>query len=421
MYISLLVLGLLLTAGGFVTVGFGIPINAFSLGNTLIIAGTVCVTGGLVLIGLASAVRQLARIAEALRTDKPLPARVSRQAEAAVEAALVPPPARMAAAPQPPAPQPPAPPTPSPVPTRSVQRPMEPPMPRAPEPRVGEPRIGEPGMGEPRLNEPRIGEPRVDGQRRPAEPKFGPAREPRAPIEPRFQAAAPSPEPAPRGPLDWLRPKSKAATAPIEPPVVEVADEAPLSPRTPRGAPSPLATMAEPLQEPKAWAPRADDGFEPRADLRAGAPRAERIARTPQDEAADHESPVRDKRLFDAMWPDAKPRRAAEALKAADPKLAEVDPPAEEAKPVEAKSKAEPTEAAPDNRRESDRVAHPEARKEPQLALASERPIAVLKSGVIDGMAYTLYADGSIEAELAQGKVKFGSVDALRAHLEKSA
>jgi hypothetical protein len=45
----------------------------------------------------------------------------------------------------------------------------------------------------------------------------------------------------------------------------------------------------------------------------------------------------------------------------------------------------------------------------------------VLKSGVIDGMAYTLYADGSIEADLPQqGTVRFASVDALRAHLEKA-
>ena len=50
---------------------------------------------------------------------------------------------------------------------------------------------------------------------------------------------------------------------------------------------------------------------------------------------------------------------------------------------------------------------------------AAERGPAILKSGVIDGMPYTLYADGSIEAQLPQGMVKFASVDALRAHLEK--
>jgi hypothetical protein len=41
----------------------------------------------------------------------------------------------------------------------------------------------------------------------------------------------------------------------------------------------------------------------------------------------------------------------------------------------------------------------------------------VYKSGVIDGMAYTLFMDGSIEAELPQGKVKFASVDELQTYL----
>jgi hypothetical protein len=43
--------------------------------------------------------------------------------------------------------------------------------------------------------------------------------------------------------------------------------------------------------------------------------------------------------------------------------------------------------------------------------------VQIFKSGVIDGMAYTLYTDGSIEAELAQGTVKFSSIDELRAYL----
>jgi hypothetical protein len=52
---------------------------------------------------------------------------------------------------------------------------------------------------------------------------------------------------------------------------------------------------------------------------------------------------------------------------------------------------------------------------------ATERgPATILKSGVVDGMAYTLYTDGSIEAELAQGVVRFGSIEELRNHLEKN-
>jgi len=42
---------------------------------------------------------------------------------------------------------------------------------------------------------------------------------------------------------------------------------------------------------------------------------------------------------------------------------------------------------------------------------------SVYKSGVIDGMAYTLYTDGSIEAELPQGKIHFASVEALQIYL----
>ena len=50
---------------------------------------------------------------------------------------------------------------------------------------------------------------------------------------------------------------------------------------------------------------------------------------------------------------------------------------------------------------------------------AEARPV-VLKSGVIEGMAYTLYADGSIDAELAEGTVKFNSIPDLRTHLGHS-
>jgi hypothetical protein len=48
-------------------------------------------------------------------------------------------------------------------------------------------------------------------------------------------------------------------------------------------------------------------------------------------------------------------------------------------------------------------------------------PVAVLKSGVVDGMGYTLYVDGSIEAELPDGTLRFASINELRAHLEKNA
>jgi hypothetical protein len=59
------------------------------------------------------------------------------------------------------------------------------------------------------------------------------------------------------------------------------------------------------------------------------------------------------------------------------------------------------------------------AATEPKPAQAPQpRTVAILKSGVVDGMAYTLYADGSIEAQLPQGTVRFGSIAELRAHIE---
>src|SRR5215468_182066 len=45
---------------------------------------------------------------------------------------------------------------------------------------------------------------------------------------------------------------------------------------------------------------------------------------------------------------------------------------------------------------------------------ADRQAVTVLKSGVVDGMAYSLYSDGSIEAELPEGTMRFGSIDELR-------
>jgi hypothetical protein len=46
-------------------------------------------------------------------------------------------------------------------------------------------------------------------------------------------------------------------------------------------------------------------------------------------------------------------------------------------------------------------------------------PVTVLKSGVVDGMAYSLYSDGSIEAQMPEGMMRFASIEELRAHLDQ--
>ncbi len=53
-------------------------------------------------------------------------------------------------------------------------------------------------------------------------------------------------------------------------------------------------------------------------------------------------------------------------------------------------------------------------------AATHSAPVSVLKSGVVEGMAYTLYSDGSIEAQLPQGTLRFGSISALRSHIENA-
>jgi hypothetical protein len=58
------------------------------------------------------------------------------------------------------------------------------------------------------------------------------------------------------------------------------------------------------------------------------------------------------------------------------------------------------------------------SRKAEESAIAGA---SVLKSGVVNGMAYTLYSDGSIEAQLPEGTLRFGSITELRNHIEQSA
>lgn len=67
------------------------------------------------------------------------------------------------------------------------------------------------------------------------------------------------------------------------------------------------------------------------------------------------------------------------------------------------------------------------SRMPPTLAEANAGPqrgrdapeVTVLKSGIVDGMAYSLYSDGSIEAEMPEGMMRFASIDELRVHLDQ--
>ena len=64
MSVLLVVAGALAAMVGVGMVGYGIPINEFSFGNTLIVSGTTAVIGGLIVIAIGVAVGKLQRIAE---------------------------------------------------------------------------------------------------------------------------------------------------------------------------------------------------------------------------------------------------------------------------------------------------------------------------------------------------------------------
>ncbi len=59
------------------------------------------------------------------------------------------------------------------------------------------------------------------------------------------------------------------------------------------------------------------------------------------------------------------------------------------------------------------------ANRPPPPRNEAQPQVTVLKSGVVDGMAYSLYSDGSIEAQMPEGMMRFASIDELRAHLDQ--
>jgi hypothetical protein len=290
--IALLGLGIAASLIGLIVVAFGVPIKEFSLGNTLIIAGTTVFAGGLVLIGLALAVQQLQRIADALAPR-------SRSAR-----------------------------------ERVASEPAAPRVPLPPRP-AGEPRTAAPAVEMP-----------VD-------------------------LAA-----------ERQRPQAPLPRALAEPPMVDDADDATLSPHPPNRP----ATF-----EPKLDIPARTNGSDP----------GEGTAQWPPVSAKE---PQVSGGLFDSFWP-ARQNKASAAQ--AEPRVESA--PAEESRREASVQDAARPELAP----------APSPAAAPPPVAAERRPAAILKSGVVDGMAYTLYTDGSIEAELPEGTVRFGSIGELREHLEK--
>jgi len=89
----LYVIGGIAVMAGAAMFAFGIPINEFSFGNTMMVAGATIGTGGLVVIALGVAVKQLQRLADLLAMRAPVqPGRPAEAFEPPHEARTMPPP-----------------------------------------------------------------------------------------------------------------------------------------------------------------------------------------------------------------------------------------------------------------------------------------------------------------------------------------
>ena len=204
----------------------------------------------------------------------------------------------------------------------------------------------------------------------------------------------------------------------------------------PRQGPDPFATpMAVPAGAgPATGAPLPEDEHsgEHSHDAAAQAPPApwqdELAARTRppgEGESAAPEAPTKKRRnlLFMSTKRDraasAEPLAPADDHTAAEPAVA-AEPPAsfEDAWPASDRPRPEAKRRAA---RPSDgSEAFPSTAAPPPLRRPAESPpVTILKSGVVDGMAYSLYSDGSIEAQMSEGMVRFASIDELRNHLDQ--
>ena len=194
-----------------------------------------------------------------------------------------------------------------------------------------------------------------------------------------------------------------------------------------REVPRPPAEAA-PEQGAEAPAPRALFSRDQPAADRA-APKPEDAPRdTPAEEMEAVEPPPEEPKRRNLLFSSTRrERERAEAERAAAespdapqrPSFAESWPAAERARPELPRRPARPPifpDVAPEEKLIPERYVAPAPTRR-EAPAASD--VTVLKSGVVDGMAYSLYSDGSIEAQMPEGMMRFGSIDELREHLDQ--
>lgn len=204
----------------------------------------------------------------------------------------------------------------------------------------------------------------------------------------------------------------------------ERAEAAPMPlPRAARNASAVAPETAEPddyQPEPRAAIaerqPRAMRGREPQPEprpARGPAPDAVRAARPPREMAA-----APNEEFAEEMPQAPGERREPRWLRAQAQAQAESEQPGVIPLQQPGRPSRGPA-AAPANPMRRDPQARPRL-QQPEAPAEEEPQVSVVRSGIIGGMAYTLYSDGSIEAELPIGTVRFNSLSELQEHVKRA-
>jgi hypothetical protein len=197
------------------------------------------------------------------------------------------------------------------------------------------------------------------------------------------------------------------------------------------------AERREPLSLPDIADAPGEDSRREGGFLRARARQAEMVPPLPEPEAsprlAEREAPPRPKRN---LFSEAASRRDRERAEKRDSLTSDLrspslsDPPALE--PMQPppfddgwsankpdRDRGRGSEPPPLLRRPA-RAAPVFDQQETEPLRGSDAPeVNLIKSGVVDGMAYSLYSDGSIEAQMPEGMMRFDSIAELRTHLDQ--
>ncbi|MCK1280496.1 DUF308 domain-containing protein [Bradyrhizobium sp. 61] len=198
---------------------------------------------------------------------------------------------------------------------------------------------------------------------------------PGAPVSEPFPASATKTEPPPAAGLPPWQSEAAARERPrAEPPPEPEAPTPPAAPEAPRRRNLLFASSSRKERE------------------RAEAKATESLPPQPHDEPTEPAAPESQPAGFDDAWP--RPDR----MRPPEPPAAGRRPP-----PRSPSIFTEPGPPPPP----------------PEPTPVEQAPVTVLKSGIVDGMAYSLYSDGSIEAQMPEGMMRFASIDELRAHLDQ--